>query len=178
MKSYRAITRRARLTLYMGLFALHGITTLMASSHLIFLGTYTRTGDSKGIYSVRLDDETGILTAPELVAEAIDPAWIALSPDKKILYAIHASPAQALAFKVDSTMAKLSPLKGENSSPGSNPISPPSHLAVDASGRVLLAANYRDGFVAAVPIQPNGALGAANIIKHDGKGPHPTRQEK
>jgi 6-phosphogluconolactonase len=178
MKSFRSITRRTRLALYIGLFAIHGFTTLMASSHLIYLGTYTRTGDSKGIYSVRLDGETGALTSPELVAEAIDPAWITFSPDKKILYAIHASPAQAVGFKVDPITAKLSPLPAVISSSGTNAVSPPSHLAVDASGRVLLAANYRDGFVASIPIQPNGTPATANIIKHEGKGTHPTRQEK
>ena len=31
----------------------------MGASHLIYLGTYTRTGVSKGIYTVRLDRETG-----------------------------------------------------------------------------------------------------------------------
>lgn len=178
MTSFRPIGSRTRLALYIGAFALHGITTLMASSHLLYLGTYTRSGDSKGIYSVRLDDETGALTSPQLVAEAVDPAWITLSPDKKTLYAIHASHSQALAFTVNPTTATLSPLTPEPGSSGASPISPPSHLAVDASGRVLLAANYRDGFVAAVPVQPSGTPGTANIIRHEGKGTHPTRQEK
>src|SRR5687768_10704470 len=92
---------RLWLTLLLIVLAIHGVTTLMATSHLIFLGTYTRTGDSKGIYAIRLDADTGALSVPSVVAEAVDPAWLALSPDKKFLYAIHGSPAQALAFKVD-----------------------------------------------------------------------------
>ena len=47
----------------------------MASSHLIFLGTYTaKNPASKGIYSIRLDGDTGRLSTPVLAAEAVDPA--------------------------------------------------------------------------------------------------------
>lgn len=145
----------------------------MASSHLIFLGTYTRNG-SKGIYSVRLDSETGALGTPIVAAEAPDPAWVTLSPDKKYLYAIHPSAGQAIGFSVDAASGGLQALPVEPSSTAS----PPSHLAVDATGRTLLAANYRDGYVAAMPIRPDGTLGPPQKIPHEGKGPHPTRQEK
>ena len=150
----------------------------MAASHLIFLGTYTRTGDSKGIYTLRLDDTTGALSSPEVAAEAVDPAWLALSPDKKFLYAIDASPVQATVYKIEPGTARLARLESSASIAGTKPANPPSHLAVDATGRVLLAANYRDGFVAAIPIGPDGTVGMPNTIKHEGKGTHPTRQEK
>jgi 6-phosphogluconolactonase len=150
----------------------------MGNSHLIYLGTYTRTGPSKGIYAVRLDRETGTLSAPELVAEATDPAWVTLSPDKKYLYTLHGSTAQAIGFSIDSTTGKLTPLPIQSSANHATPASPPSHLAVDATGRALLAANYRDGYVASIPIRADGTLADTRIIRHAGKGTHPTRQEK
>ena len=151
----------------------------MASSHLIFLGTYTRTGDSQGIYAVRLDAESGALSQPQLASEAVDPAWITLSPNKKFLYAIDGSPSQARGFKVEPGQSRLIPLApDEVSVAGKSTVGPPSHLAIDSSGRVLLAANYHDGFVASVPIRANGTLGLANVIQHEGEGPHPTRQDK
>ena len=150
----------------------------MASSHLIYLGTYTSTGFSQGIYAVRLDQDTGALSAPELVAEATNPAWITLSPDRKFLYAIHPSLAQATGFAVDPATARLNPLPSGNTLTSPNPIHPPSHLAVDATGRVLLAANYHEGFVAAIPIHADGTTGQAAILQHEGKGTHPIRQEK
>ena len=150
----------------------------MAASHLLFLGTYTRSGPSKGIYAVRLDRETGMLSAPELMAEGTDPAWVTLTPDRKFLYAIHGSPAQAIGFRVEAATGKLIPLPSASSANVANPVNPPSHLAVDATGRTLLAANYRDGFVASIPIHHDGTLGDARIIRHEGKGTHPTRQEK
>ncbi len=148
----------------------------MSRSHLIYLGTYTRHG-SKGIYRVRLDGATGALSAPLLVAETPDPAWITLTPDRRFLYAIHPSVGQATGFVVEAATGALQPLpasKDENSASAQ----PPSHLAVDATCRTLLAANYRDGYVSAIPIRPDGTLGAPARIRHEGRGPHPTRQEK
>jgi 6-phosphogluconolactonase len=156
------------------LFLLGGFTFSMASSHLIFLGGYTAKGPNKGIYAIRLDGETGRPSAPVLAAEAVDPAWITLTPDRKFLYAIHPSTALAIGFAVDPANGKLTPLPAAPFAPAN----PPSHLAVDATGRTLLAANYRDGFVAAIPIQGDGALGTPRRILHEGKGPNPARQEK
>lgn len=145
-------------------------------SHLLFLGTYTRNSISQGIYAVQLDPATGALGAPELAAPATDPAWLARSPDGRFLYAIHASAAQATAFAIEDASGRLTPLP-----PGpaaTVPENPPSHLAVDASGRTLLAANYRDGYVASIPVRADGTLGPATAYRHEGRGPHPTRQEK
>ena len=144
-------------------------------NHLIYFGTYTRTPSTgKGIYSVRLDDDTGALSTPTLVAEAVNPAWITLSPDKKHLYTISATKAQAAAYSVDATTSKLTPLAAATSPEAA----PPSHLVVDATGRLLLAANYADGYLSAIPIHPDGSLGAPTVTRHSGHSVHPTRQDK
>jgi 6-phosphogluconolactonase len=149
------------------------ISVLAMNSHLIFLGTYTRNG-SEGIYAVQLDDATGALSTPTVAAKTPSPAWITLSPDKKFLYAIHESQAQAVGFAVDAANSKLSALPAA-SAPAAQP---PAHLAIDASGRLLIAANYREGYVASLPIHSDGTLGAPTAIKHAGKGPNPTRQDQ
>lgn len=154
---------------------LQGATLAMAS-HLVFLGTYTRNG-SRGIYAVRLDSDSGALTTPALVAEASNPAWLALSPDRRFLYAIDESAAQATAYAIDARVPALKPLPRDESL-ATRRASPPSHLAVDATGRVLLAANYRDGYVAAMAIRHDGTLEAPSITTHTGRGPHATRQER
>ncbi len=145
----------------------------MASSHLIYLGTYTRS-TSKGIYTVRLDDDTGVLSAPTVAAETPNPAWITFSPDKKHLYAIHESAAQAVSFTVDAANAALKALPAEKTAAANAP----SHLAVDATGRVLLAANYREGRAEIIPIRADGTLGSPTFIQHSGTGPNKERQEK
>jgi 6-phosphogluconolactonase len=144
--------------------------------HLIFLGTYTKNG-SHGIYTVRLDSATGALSTPALVAESPDPAWITFSPDKKFLYTIYPSQAQAAGYRVSVTPASVTLTPLPTSPATAAAAQPPSHLAVDATGRTLLAANYREGFVAAIPISPDGSLGTPNITKHSGKGTDPKRQE-
>ena len=170
----RSVVTRA---LLLGAFFLHGASFTMANSHLIFLGTYTRT-TSKGIYAVRLDDETGALSEPILVATATNPTWLEFSPNRKFLYTIHPSSAQAIGFSLDVadvTNPKLTPLPAPNAAAAAAP----SHLAIDATGRTLLVANYADGYVAALAVRPDGTLGEPTIIRHSGQpGPHPTRQTK
>jgi 6-phosphogluconolactonase len=170
-----------RATLCLGALPFPISNTAMASSHLIFLGTYTKTS-SRGIYAVRLDATTGALSAPVLAAEARDPAWITISPDKRFLYAVQASAAQAIGFSIDAANARLTPLAGAAPEPGgvvgSPAIGAPCHLAVDAMGRTLLAANYGDGYVASMPIHADGSVGAPTVIRHTGRSVHATRQDK
>lgn len=147
----------------------------MASSHVIFFGTYTRT-TSRGIYAARLDDDTGEFTAPVLVAETPSPTWITFSPDKHFLYAVHGSKAQAIGYTVDAADLKLTPLPLP--ALANQPAGGPCHLVVDATGRTLLSANYGDGYVAAIPIRADGTLGDPNIVQHTGHGPNPQRQDK
>ena len=148
----------------------------MDGSHLIFLGTYSRSGASRGIYAVRLDRDTGRLGAPWLAAEASDPGWLELSPDRGLLHAIHASPAQAVTYRVDAATGTLAPLGGPL--PASGGMAAPCHLALDLTGRVLLAANYHEGLVASIPVRPDGSLGTPALVRHHGRGVHPSRQEK
>jgi 6-phosphogluconolactonase len=148
------------------------------TSHLVLLGTYTRpspTGNvSKGIYAVRLDSETGALGEPALAAETANPTWLTLSRGKKFLYAAHASKTQAIGFAFDAATARLTPLPISPQEPASSSC----HLAVDVTGRMLLAANYGDGYVTSAPIRPDGTLGPPAHIQHTGRSVNPKRQDK
>jgi 6-phosphogluconolactonase len=54
----------------------------------------------------------------------------------------------------------------------------PCHLAVDATGRVLTAANYTSGSVASYPIEKNGSIGPlASLMTAAGSGPNKQRQK-
>ena len=54
----------------------------------VFLGTYTK-GESKGIYSCRFDDASGMLSDFRLAAETPSPSFLALHPNGKFLYAVN-----------------------------------------------------------------------------------------
>ncbi len=146
----------------------------MASTHHVYFGTYTRS-TSRGIYATTLDDTTGALTPPVLLAETANPSWITFSPDKRFLYAVNATRAQAVGFAVNPSDGTLSPLPAQTAT---EPANAPAHLVVDATGRMLIAANYGGGYVASMPIRPDGTLGEPAIIQHTGSGPDPKRQEK
>lgn len=143
----------------------------MAPHHL-FIGTYTRDG-SKGIYALTLDPETGALSAPVVAAETKAPSFLALSLDHRFLYAVSESEQMAAAFAVDNTTGKLTALQSPQTAGGVAPC----HLAVDATGRTLLVANYHNGQVAALPIHADGTLGPpGSLIQHTGWSVNPERQ--
>jgi 6-phosphogluconolactonase len=143
---------------------------------LAFVGTYTD-GKSKGIYSFRFDLASGKAAAPVLAAESESPSFLAVHPGGRFLYAANEifrpGGGMASAFAVDPGKGTLSLLNRESSA-GTGPC----HLSVDATGKVLLVANYGDGIVAALPIGPDGRLGAASArIAHAGSGPDAERQK-
>ena len=137
----------------------------------MFIGTYTKE-KSRGIYSLSLDGSTGSLGAPQLAAEAPNPTFLAISPDRGLLYAVCAGPAWASSYRMGRDRASLTPIR--QGIPGTGPT--PCHISVDSTGTVALAANYHLGLAAAIPLSRDGDLGAPRVVAHEGKGPHPTRQ--
>jgi 6-phosphogluconolactonase len=105
-----------------------------------FIGTYTK-GKSRGIYSATLDLATGQLGLPELAAEAPNPTFLALSPDRRFLYAVCANAGWASSFRVDSDAFRLAAVQQAPAGTGPTPC----HISVDATGRIALAANYHLG---------------------------------
>src|SRR5687768_5139252 len=59
-----------------------------ASKQRVYLGTYTG-AKSKGIYACEFDAATGKLSEPRLVAETVNPTFLALHPNGKQLYAVN-----------------------------------------------------------------------------------------
>ncbi|HZZ19421.1 MAG TPA: lactonase family protein [Opitutaceae bacterium] len=143
----------------------------MASTYRMFIGTYTKAG-SKGIYAVSLDGATGALSQPELAAEAPNPTYVALSPDKAHLYAVRADAGWAGSYKVSADRRSLSPV--QQGEVGTGPT--PCHISVDSTGAIALAANYHLGTAAAIPLEFAGRMGKPRVVAHEGKGSHPTRQ--
>jgi len=148
----------------------------------LYVGTYTGGGNggSEGIYTLLIDRPTGALSAPKLAAKAANPTWLTLSPDKHTLYAVSGGgDTPATAFAVDKASGALMP----KSEPYLGDGKPPCHLAIDATGRCLIASHYHSGTVTTVPIREDGGtLGSpTSVIEHaqlgHPTGPHPTRQD-
>jgi 6-phosphogluconolactonase len=150
-----------------------------ATSKLVYIGTYTG-AKSQGIYLARFDESSGELSGTELAAETVNPTFLALSPDRRFLYAANevgtwqGKPSGAVsAFSIDRSSGKLT-LLNQQPSGGAGPC----HLAVDKTAKCLLAANYGSGSVAALAIEADGRLKEpACTIQHQGASTNPQRQE-
>lgn len=162
-----------------GLLALIGVAPAPAQDYWVFFGTYTGT-KSKGIYVSRLDTN-GKLTAPELAATNASPAFLAVDPSHRFLYAANeignfqgGKSGSVSAFAIDARTGRLTPLNQQSTVTGG-----PAHVSVDATGRVVMAANYGGGSVASFAVQADGSLGAAvSSIQLHGSSVNPTRQKE
>lgn len=144
----------------------------------VYFGTYTNEL-SKGIYSSTLNPATGKLTPAELAAEAKNPSFVAIHPNRKFLYAVsEVEDSQGKrgggvsAFAIDSASGRLQ-LLNQQPSMGAGPC----HLVVDAAGKNVLVANYGGGSVAVLPVTSDGQLAPpSSSIQHQGSGIDKQRQ--
>jgi 6-phosphogluconolactonase len=138
----------------------------------LYVGTFTRTS-SKGIYSFRLDMRTGKLTSMGLAAKAVNPSFLAIHPERQVLYAVvNEDTGLVSAYRIDPRTAALT-LVNRVRSEGAGPC----FLALSNSANMLLAANYRSGSAVAFPVREDSGLqGAAAVRQHAGRSAHPERQ--
>ena len=143
----------------------------------VYVGTYT-SGDSKGIYRLRLDLTTGALSPEGEPTETVSPSFLALHPDGRVLYAVNetgdgpeAQSGGVTAFAIDPASGALRLLDQQ---PSGGPA--PCHLSLDREARHLLVANYWGGSVSVFPLDPEGRLGAATqLVQHTGGTSAPGR---
>ncbi|HYK51459.1 MAG TPA: lactonase family protein [Terriglobales bacterium] len=149
------------------------------NSYLMYVGTYTGPA-SKGIYAYRFDAGTGQATSLGLVAETVNPSFLAVDPSRRFLYAANEisnyqgeKSGGVSAFAIDQESGKLTFLN-EVSSHGAGPC----YVSLDKTGKYVMVANYDTGSVAVFPMLPGGTLGEASaVIQHTGHGPDAKRQE-
>ncbi|MBY0503476.1 MAG: lactonase family protein [Bryobacteraceae bacterium] len=152
------------------------LMTAMAADRTVYVGTYTRTGKSKGIERLRFDPRTGKLSGPELAVETENPSLLALHPTKPWLYSVNVNTVAnqegrltAYAIGPQGQLTVLNTVKSH----GVNP----AYVQVDPSGRWLAAANFTSGSCATFRIEPDGRLSETiDFRQHAGQGKHPTRQ--
>ncbi|HQU83323.1 MAG TPA: lactonase family protein [Pyrinomonadaceae bacterium] len=167
-----------------------GILTLAshAKSHnkkrskemLLYIGTYTSTGKSQGIYVHKFDTETGKLSPLYTVKDVLEPSFLTVSKDKKHLFAVNelleyeGKKAGAVsAFAIDHKTGNLQFLNKQNSLGGA-----PCFITTSENGKFALVANYLGGNVSVYPIEKDGKLGASvELIQHTGSGLNKDRQE-
>jgi 6-phosphogluconolactonase len=126
---------------------------------VVYFGTDTSKGVSKGIYQSHFDPASGKLSPPVLAAATVRPSFLAITPaglSRRFLYAVNAvndPAATATTFAIDPKTGALNQT-GQVSSGGAGP----AYISIDSTGHSAYVANYFGGTVASYRIQPDGAL--------------------
>lgn len=149
-------------------------------SLLVYVGTYTQKGNSKGIYIYKLDMATGALTEAGVGPMVASPSFVAIHPNHRFLYAVNeleeyggAKSGSVSSFSIDPKTGGLTLLNQQPSGGGA-----PCHIIVDKGGKNVLIANYTGGSVAVLPVMLDGSLAkATSFIQHTGTSVDPARQE-
>ena len=143
------------------------LTTAMLHAQPLYIGT-----GADGIYLSDFDAEKGTLTEPTRAVEYKQPGFLALHPEKPILYSIGGDNTVA-AFTIGDKNSLA--LLGSAPCGGNGPC----HLALDASGRTVAVANYGDGSVTTIRLGADGKPGeTASVMKIEGSGPNEGRQKE
>ncbi|MGW7434670.1 lactonase family protein [Streptomyces sp. NPDC054849] len=133
------------------------------------IGSFT-SGGGRGITTAAVDPATGALTVLNVVDGFGDASCLALSADRRVLYAAGGTD-HGLAAAYRTTADGLAPLGRPVPVDGLGP----AHLSV--AGDRLLIANYTSGSVSSLRLVGDGRLeGPAVVLGHRGRGPDPERQ--
>ena len=149
-----------------------------AEDLLVFISAFAK-GDDGAIHAYRLDPAVGKLEPVARTTGIENPFFMALSPDRKYLYATHAPGShggdneQIFAYEIVDRTGKLKFLNSQ-STLGTAAC----YLDVDATGKTVVVANYSSGNVAALPVNSDGSLSpAATFFEHKGSSVDPNRQQ-
>ncbi|MDP4624263.1 MAG: lactonase family protein [Akkermansiaceae bacterium] len=139
----------------------------LAIAQPVFLGT-----NADGIYLAEFDPEEGTLSKPELAAEITAPGFLAIHPEKPILYAVsRGNTLTAFSIGDKNSLTAL----GEVNTGGKNP----THLSIDATGGTAGIANYSNGSITTISLDADGKpKEVISYLEIKGSGPHPKRQNE
>ncbi len=153
-------------------------TTTPAAEPLVFVSAFAP-GDVGAIHAFQFDAKTGALKPLDRTADIQNPFFLAVSPDKRFLYAIDADNFGSnenefvAAYAIQGRTGQLKRLNRQSTRGSSS-----CYLDVDSTGQTVVVANYSTGSVTALPVRKDGSLGeAASFVQHSGSSVDPARQD-
>ena len=166
-----------KLSLQLFFFLICAVAFAQKKPYLI-VGTYT-SGKSEGVYVYQFDSkkaESKLIDS----AKTSNPSFIAISPDKKFVYAVNEDADSTMksgggvsSFSFDKKTGKLHFINTQPTG-GSHPC----YVTIDNTGKWLFAGNYSSGNFSLFPLNTNGSIDIAkNNVQHFGKGTNTERQE-
>ena len=143
-------------------------TPTAAADYLVYVASYAPQGTG-GIYVFRFNPQTAEMSALELAAPLDNPAWIAIDPNHRFLYAVtrHEDRAASLhAFRIDKATGRLAEL---NSTPSG--VKDACYISIDHTGTSVAVSACEDGAIAIHRIKADGSLGDQTAaVRHSGPG--------
>lgn len=149
-----------------------------AEGPVVFVSAFA-SGEKGAIHAFQFDTTTGVLTPLQRNTDIQNPFFFTLSPDKRFLYSIDAKKfggavdESVAAFAIEGHSGTLRRLNQQSSRGKAS-----CYVAVDATGKTMVVANYSSGSVASLPVAADGSLGeAVSFDQHSGTGGNPERQK-
>lgn len=124
-------------------------------------------GPTNRLLKYELNLETGQLGSPDELEIASNPSFIAVHPSRPVLYVAMEQSAEVVAVSVAKATGRLVEL---NRMPIAG--AAPAHVAVDASGRFVLAASYSGHKVVVLPLSSDGRVQAPSQVVSPGQRAH------
>jgi 6-phosphogluconolactonase len=143
-----------------------------ASDALVFFGSHSPVPGA-GFSLGHFDADTGVLTKPEFLLEAKEPAFFVLSADGSRLYTCNSgTPGGLSSYAVEPHSGHLTLLNRVLAGGGDT-----SFISLDKAERHVLVANYDGGSVAVFALRPDGSIGDwTGFDQHKGRSVNPVRQ--
>jgi 6-phosphogluconolactonase len=150
-----------------------------AADPVVFVASFAP-GEKGAITAFHWDLASGALK-PQTVTSGVEhPFFLALAPDFKTLYSIHAKdfggkhPEEVAAYQIVDRQGTLK-LLNRQSTHGTAACS----LDVDQTGKTVLVANYSTGDIASFPVDVDGSLKpSASFLRHQGSSVNTARQRE
>ncbi|MFZ9825345.1 MAG: lactonase family protein [Gemmataceae bacterium] len=159
------------------LFSMANANYSMSAETIIFVSSFAP-GDQGAIQAFTLDLDNGALKPLARTTGVENPFFLALSPDKRFLYSIH---AKKFGGKDDEEIASFQILEqgklkllGKSSTRGTAAC----YLDVDKNGKTVVVANYSSGSVASLPVKEGILEKPVSFHQHKGSSVNPARQKE
>ena len=134
----------------------------MKEMYMAYVGSYSYTGNAKGITVYDVDVEKGVFKE-RCEVEVDNSSYLVASPDGKILYSIADEGVVSYRIHENGSITKLNManIKGMRGC----------QLSVDPDGKYLFVAGYHDGKATVMNLNPDGTVGSiAAGVYHKGLG--------
>lgn len=139
----------------------------------VYIGSFTSAG-GHGLTTATVDPDTGALQVAGHTGEVANPSFLALSDDRRTLYAVSETEPEGAAAAFSLTDPAEPALIGP---PVAVRGGSPTHLCVHR-GHLLTADYAAPGSVSVLSLTADGAIGEVrSVLEHEGDGPDKERQE-